>query len=97
MPNVLTVKGIRRLLDGMGDNCAEVVARLSRLGVKDRVVSAKLHMEGSFEEDSKGELVFRGKTTPLPEIPVGVDGGWKREWNREGDGDVVLDYYIRVG
>ena len=51
----------------------------------------------TFEEDAGGELVFRGKTTPLPEIPVGVDGGWKREWNREGEGGVVLDYYIKVG
>lgn len=97
MPNVLTVKGIRRLLDGMGDNCAEVVTKLSKRGVTDRVVTAKLHLEGSFEEDASGELVFRGKTTVIPNVPVGVDASWKKSWDREGEGDVVLDYFIKVG
>ena len=105
MPSVISVKGIRKLLDELTENVVESARKLSRVeGSGEFEAGASLVIDGKFFEDVEGELSFDGSvdveaTVPVSGVPADVGaeigGGLERTWHYGGKGPMKLSFHVK--
>jgi hypothetical protein len=105
MAGMISVKGIRRLIDGITDHVVESVKKLSKIeGSGGFEVGGTLDMDGKFYEEVEGELSFEGTVgvdavVPVSGVPADVNleagGGIRRGWEYGGKGPIQLRYYVK--
>ncbi len=109
MPAVISVKGIRRLIDGITDHVTETVKKLVKAlaDTPERgsfEVGGELKMDGKFYQEKDGEVSFDGDVglegvVPISGVPadVGVDlsVGLEHGWRYGGKGPMQLSYYVK--
>ena len=101
MPSVISVKGIRRLIDGITDHTVESAKKLSKVeGSGAFEVGGSLVMDGKFYEEVEGQISFDGEVggvLPIDGLPVDVDigGGIERGWQYGGKGPMKLSFYVK--
>jgi hypothetical protein len=101
MPAVISVKGLRRLVNELTENVVEAVLKLSPAKeFGDFEAGGRLFLDGSFYQDADGELSFDGAvsaTVPIEGVPADVDvgGSFERGWRHGGKGPMQYEYYLR--
>jgi hypothetical protein len=105
MPSVISVKGMRKLLDELTENVVESARKLSKVeGSGTFEAAGSLAVDGKFFEDVEGELSFDGSvdveaTVPVSGVPADVGaevgGGLERSWHYGGKGPMKLAFHVK--
>lgn len=109
MANPIAVKGIRKIIDKLGDEVLEAAKKAKNLNVEGTTfeASGSMTLNGKYGIDNKGNLGFVGnaivKANATGELPVEIGEGEAQtdlstgsEWNSMGDGTMEASFEVRV-
>jgi hypothetical protein len=105
MPSVISVKGMRKLIDELTENVVRSARKLSKVeGSGTFEAAGSLVVDGKFFEDVEGELSFDGAldveaTVPVygapAEVGAEIGGGLERTWHYGGKGPMKLAFHVK--
>jgi len=95
--SVGSVRSIRRILDGLVDEIAQITKRASKTTGAELHTVGRVEIDGRYEIDEKGELVITGSAKGVTgSTPISVGADVSRSTSSTGHGDGTIKIFLEV-